>query len=382
VTAGSVRSAAGAATGAAARFIGDLDTPVALVDIARLEANLAAMAGVAREAGVAHRPHAKTHKTREVGERQLAHGAIGLTVAKIGEAEAMVDAGFTDLFIAYPLVGEAKLARLVALLDKARLRFEVDTFEGAEAASVYLARRGQRVNVVVSVDGGAGRSGAATPEDAIRLAERVAAMPGLELVGVMNYGNAYGTSDPDEQAAIGRREGEVAVRIATAIRRLGLRADVVTVGSTPTARHAVQVKGVTELRSGVYAFQDLKQVSLGPATLADCALTVMATVVSHARPDRYVLDAGIKALAGEDYGWGTWGRPLDRPDLAITRATEEHGVIELPDGAADPGWRIGERVRIIPNHACGATNMHDELVAIDGERVVEHWPVIGRGKFR
>lgn len=365
-----------------ARYIGDLDTPVALVDTARLESNLAAMAAVARDAGVAHRPHAKTHKTRQIAERQLAHGAIGLTVAKLGEAEVMVDAGFLDLFVAYPLVGEAKLTRLIALLDRARLRFEVDTLDGASAASGFLARHGRRVEVVVSLDGGAGRSGAASPEDAIALAERVAEMPGLDLVGVMNYGNAYGTSDPLEQAAIGRREGEDAVGIAEALRARGLRVDVVTVGSTPTARHAVQVPGVTELRSGVYAFQDLKQVSLGPATLDDCALTVLATVVSHARPDRYVLDAGIKALAGEDYGWGTFGRPLDRPDLVINRATEEHGIIDLAPGAADPGWRIGDRVRIIPNHACGATNMHDELVAIDGERVLERWPVIGRGRFR
>lgn len=362
--------------------IGDLDTPVALVDLGRLEANLAAMAAVARDAGVAQRPHAKTHKTREIGERQLAHGAIGLTVAKLGEAEVMVAAGFDDLFVAYPLVGERKLARFLALQERARVRFEIDTLEGAASASAILAAQGRRAEVVVSVDGGAGRSGAATPDAAIDLAEQVAGLPGLDLVGVMNYGNAYGTSDPVEQAAIGRREGEVAVGIAHALRARGVAVEVVTVGSTPTARHAVTIPGVTELRAGVYAFQDLKQVSLGPATLDDCALTVLATVVSHARPDRYVLDAGIKALAGEDYGWGTWGRPMDRPDLAITRATEEHGIIELPPGASDPRWPIGTQLRIIPNHACGATNMHDEIVAVDGEQVVERWRVIGRGRVR
>ncbi len=376
------QGASAARQSATGRYLGDLDTPVALVDVARLEANLAAMAAVARDAGVVHRPHAKTHKTREVAERQVAHGAVGLTVAKLGEAEAMADAGFDDLFVAYPLVGDAKLQRLVRLMDRAQVRFEVDTFDAAAAASAFLAERGRRADVVVSLDGGAGRSGTASPDAAVELAERVADLPGLELVGVMNYGNAYGTTDPERQAAIGRREGEDAIAIARSMRDRGLRADVVTVGSTPTARHAVKVPGVTELRAGVYAFQDLKQVSLGPATLDDCALTVMATVVSHARADRYVLDAGIKALAGEDYGWGTWGRPLTRPDLAIVRATEEHGVIELPAGAPDPGWRIGERVRIIPNHACGAVNMHDELVAVDGERVVERWPVIGRGRFR
>ncbi len=360
----------------------DLDTPVALVDLARLEANLAEMAAVARDAGVAHRPHAKTHKTREVAERQMAHGAVGLTVAKLGEAEVMADAGFDDLFIAYPLVGDAKLERLIALQDRAAVRFEIDSIAAAEAASAFLAARGRVVDVVVSVDGGAGRSGTATPEDAVTVAERVAELPGLRLVGVMNYGNAYGTGDPVEQERIGRAEGTLAVGLADEFRARGLNADVVTVGSTPTARHVVKIPGVTEMRAGVYAFLDLKQVSLGAGVLDGCALTVLATVVSHARPDRYVLDAGIKALAGEDYGWGTWGRPQDRPDLAIIRATEEHGVIELPPGAADPGWRIGEKVRVIPNHACGAVNMQDELVAVDGEQVVERWPVIGRGKVR
>jgi D-serine deaminase-like pyridoxal phosphate-dependent protein len=366
----------------AARRIGDLDTPVALVDVQRLERNLTAMAARAAAAGVAHRPHAKTHKTREVAERQLAHGARGLTVAKVGEAEAMVEAGFDDLFIAYPLVGEAKLARVLALLDRARVRFEVDSREAADDASAFFARHGSRVDVVVSIDGGAGRSGTATVEDAIALGEYVACLPGLRLRGVMNYGNAYGTSDPDEQRAIGHREGALALEVADGLRERGVESDLVTVGSTPTARHVLEVPGITELRAGVYAFLDLKQVSLGAGTREDCALTILATVVSHARPDRYVLDAGLKAVAGEDYGWGTWGRPLDRPDLAIIRATEEHGIIELPPGAADPRWRIGEKVRIVPNHACGTVNMHDELVAVDGEQVVERWRVIARGRVR
>jgi D-serine deaminase-like pyridoxal phosphate-dependent protein len=365
-----------------ARGLHDLDTPVAVVDVARLEANLAAMASLAAATGVAHRPHAKTHKTREVAERQRAHGAVGLTVAKIGEAEAMVEAGFEDVFIAYPLVGETKLAHVLAFLDRAKIRFEVDSLVSAEAASAFFARHGERVDVVVSFDGGAGRSGTATIGDAVALGERVADLRGLRLAGVMNYGNAYATGDPDEQRAIGLREGEDALEIAAGLRARGIASEVVTVGSTPTARHVVDVPGITEIRAGVYAFLDLKQVSLQSGTLDDCALTILSTVVSHARPDRYVLDAGLKTLAGEDYGWGTWGRPLDRPDLAITRATEEHGIVELPPGAADPGWRIGDKVRIVPNHACGAVNMHDELVAVDGEQVLERWQVVGRGRVR
>jgi D-serine deaminase-like pyridoxal phosphate-dependent protein len=364
------------------RRVGDLDTPVAVVEVRRLETNLARMAALAGSHRIAHRPHAKTHKTREIAERQRAHGATGLTVAKVGEAEAFAAAGFDDLFIAYPLVGRRKYERLLPLLEVARIRFEVDSFEGAEMASRFFADRGLRVEVVVSVDGGAGRSGVASVASAVRLGQQVADLPGLELVGVMSYGNAYSTGDPAEQRTIGLGEGAYAVEVAAAFRSLGLPTRVVTVGSTPTVRHVVEVDGITEIRAGNYVFYDLKQVSLAAAALEDCSLTVIATVVSHARPGRYIVDAGLKALAGEDYGWGTWGRIQDRPELAITRATEEHGIIDLPPGAEDPRWLIGQHVRIIPNHACGTVNMHDVLAVVDGDDVIDWWPVIGRGRFR
>lgn len=355
-----------------------LDTPVPLVDVDRLECNLAAMAELARRHGVLQRPHTKTHKTAEVAERQVAHGASGLAVAKVGEAEAMVAAGFDDLLIAYPVIGEQKYRRVLALLDRARIRFAIDSAAGAEAAGAFFAAHATQIDVLIEHDGGAGRSGVQSVEEALALADRIADETALRLVGVMSYANAYGTADPAEQAAIGTREGAEALAVARAI---GAE-EVVSVGSTPTARHVVAVDGVTELRAGVYAFNDLKQCSLGVATLDQCALTVLASVVSHPRPERYVLDAGIKALAGEDYGWGTYGRVLERPDLVLTRATEEHGIVTLPDDAEDPRWAIGTRVRIVPDHACGCVNMHDALTAVQGEQVVEHWPVIGRGRVR
>ena len=367
---------------ATARWIGDLDTPVALVDVGRLERNLRGMAQVAAASPSARlRPHTKTHKTREIARRQLDLGAAGLTVAKVGEAEAMVGAGFDDLYIAYPLVGEAKYERLLPLMDRARIRYDVESVAAAEEASAFFHGRGRTVDVVLEMDS-AGRSGLMDPVDAVRVAGRIGELRGLRLVGVMNYGNAYGTSDPDEQRRIGEEEGRFAVEIAERLRAAGHRIEVVTVGSTPTARHAARVDGVTELRPGVYAFLDLKQVSLGPWSLDECALTVLATVVSHARPDKYVIDGGLKTFAGENYDWGTYGRFLDAPDVLVTRATEEHGIVLLPEGVADPGWKIGEKVRVIVNHACGATNMHDWLYAVDGERIVDRWQVIGRGRIR
>jgi D-serine deaminase-like pyridoxal phosphate-dependent protein len=159
-------------------------------------------------------------------------------------------------------------------------------------------------------------------------------------------------------------------------------ARIVTVGCTPTSPYSAEHPEVTEVRAGVYAYYDCKQVSLGAATLDDCALTVLSTVVSNPAPRRYILDAGMKALAGEDYGWGTHGRLLEHPDVIITRAAEEHGIINLLEGVADPGLRVGDRVRIVPNHACGCSNMHDRVMAVDGERVLEIWPVIGRGRVQ
>jgi D-serine deaminase-like pyridoxal phosphate-dependent protein len=362
--------------------IGELDTPVPLVDVDRLESNLSTMAAITRRHGVAHRPHTKTHKTREIAQRQVAHGAAGITVAKVGEAEVMVEAGFDDIFIAYPLIGEAKYRRLVELMDRARVRFAVDSVAGVERAGAFFAQRGVSAQVLVEFDGGAGRSGTQTADDALEVARAVDANRGLELRGVMSYGNAYATTDLDEQAAIGEREGVDAVAVATVLRSAGLRCDVVSLGSTPTARHAAKVSGVTEIRAGVYAFHDLKQVSLGVATYDDCALTVLATVVSHPRPDRYVLDAGIKTLAGEEYGWGTYGRILGNPDVVLTGATEEHGIVTLPPDVIDPAWSIGDRVRVIPDHACGCANMHDRLMAVQGDDVVDEWSVIGRGKVQ
>lgn len=367
---------------ATARWIGDLDTPVALVDVNRLEANLRGMAAVAAAGPTARlRPHTKTHKTREVAQRQLDHGAVGLTVAKVGEAEAMVNAGFDDIYIAYPLVGDTKYRRLLPLLDRAQIRFDVESVAAAVDASRFFAAHGRVVDVVLEMDS-AGRSGLMDPDDALGVAARISELPGLTLVGVMNYGNAYGTSDLDEQRRIGEEEGRFAVEMANRLCAAGHRVDVVTVGSTPTARHAARVNGVTELRPGVYAFLDLKQVSLGPWSLDECALTVLATVVSHARPNKYVIDGGLKTFAGENYDWGTYGRFLDRPDIVVTRATEEHGIVVLPEGVEDPGWKIGEKVRVIVNHACGTANMHEQLFAVDGERVVDRWEVIGRGRIR
>ncbi|CAN5723363.1 D-TA family PLP-dependent enzyme [soil metagenome] len=362
-------------------LIGDLDTPVALVDVDVLEANLARMAERVAGTPVTHRPHSKTHKTRQVAERQRVHGARGFTVAKLGEAEAMAEAGFDDLLVAYPLVGRIKLERLLRLLDRAAVRFTIDSLDGAQGASAVLGPAGATVEVLIELDAGIGRTGVPELEDAVALAERVDALPGLRVAGVLCFAAGYVEGEARRREA-GTAEGRRVAEAAAALRRAGHAAVIASCGSTPTSPFAALVEGVTEVRAGNYVFHDRMQVRLGVARPTECALTILATVVSRPRERRYVVDAGLKALAGEDYGWGTYGELLDHPGVQVSFANEEHGVIVLPEDVADPDLGVGDRVRIVPDHACGAVNMHDELVAIEGERVIETWPLISRGRLR
>ena len=361
-------------------YLADLDTPVPVVEVSRLEANIARMAARVGATAARQRPHIKTHKTAQVAGAQIRAGADGLTVAKLGEAEAFVDAGFEDLFIAYPLVGEAKLHRLAALMRRARVSSTVDSLEAARATSDVMVAAGLTADLVMEVEAGSGRTGVPV-EDVPDLGDRIGELPGVRLMGVMAFAPGY-VSGTDAQREMGLREGALAVGMASVLRTAGHPITFVSAGCTPTSPWAAQVPGVTNVRAGNYVFHDRKQVAMGVATFDDCALTILATVVSRPAPRRYVLDAGIKTFAGEDYGWGTYGQLLDRPDVVVSWAAEEHGVIDLAPEVADPGLRVGDRVRVVPNHACGVPNMHDQLVAVDGERVVDTWPVIARGRVR
>jgi D-serine deaminase-like pyridoxal phosphate-dependent protein len=240
------------------------------------------------------------------------------------------------------------------------------------------------VDVLVKVDVGFHRCGIdPDPRTAVAFVKAVAALPGVNFRGLLSHaGHAYHAASEKDLQAIAEYEARSLHAIAIGAREEGVQVDELSAGATPTARYSLQQDWITEYRAGNYVYFDRTQVGLRAATLEDCALTVLATVVSHPTPRRYVLDAGIKALAGEDYGWGTYGRLLEHPDVVLTRATEEHGVIELPDDVADPRLRVGDVVRIVPDHACGTANMQDVLVAVDGERVVDVWPVIARGRVR
>lgn len=357
----------------------DLDTPALLVDYKRMQRNIASMQAMCDENGVALRPHTKTHKSPAVARLQVATGARGITVAKVGEAEVMVEAGFDDLFIAYPLVGESKYRRLLPLLERARIAVAADSMEGVEMLSAFFGPRGVLIPVLVEIDTGFRRTGVPNAETAISLAQAIDRAPGLTFEGLMEFsGHSYAACSEEERRLVGHSEAAPLLEASERLYAMGLPVKVISTGSTPSMPFVAETPGVTEVRPGVYVFGDLKQAELGTLQRDECALTVLATVVSTPAPGRYILDSGTKALSSDHYATWTYGELKDYPGAVINRASEEHGIIE---GVSLP-LRVGDRVEVIPNHACATCNMHDEFYLVEGETVLDVWPVPGRGKFR
>ncbi len=358
--------------------LNDLPTPAVLIDLDVLERNVQRMAEDARAKGVRLRPHAKTHKVLEVGRLQLRAGAAGLTLAKTSEAEVFAAAGFEDIFLGYPVVGADKARRLLALAERVRILVGVDSVEGARTLSDVFAAAGRRLEVRLKIDSGLHRVGV-LPEQAVGMGRAVAGLPGLRLTGVFTHGGqSYGETSREGVAAVGHHEGATMAAVADALREAGLPVEEVSVGSTPTARHAMGMRGVTECRPGTYVYNDASQVSLGVCGLEDCAISVLATVVSAPAPDRAVIDAGSKSLSNDPLRPRADGHGWIRGRRArVARLSEEHGVLAVEEGER---FRVGERVRVLPNHACVVSNLFDRVVAHRGESIEEEWRVAARGR--
>ncbi len=355
----------------------DLDTPTLLVDLDILERNISAMANVARLGGKLLRPHTKTHKTPEIARMQLAAGAHGLTVAKLGEAKVFADAGLDDLFIANQIVGPLKVERLVSLAERARVTVAIDSIDAAAPIAEAAAKRGLKIRTRIEVDTGLGRAGARSTEEALSIAQFAADHAGLELDGIFTHeGHLYKAADAGESARLAAKQMR---SLAAQLGRAGIPCRTVSMGSTPGAPLIASEPEVTELRPGVYVFNDRTQLRLGAPREA-CALTVLATVTSVRPDERAIVDAGTKSLASDcSFEDRTFGEVVGRPDLSFVGASEEHGHLLFQDGAA---IRVGDRLRILPNHACTCVNMHDTLTAFRGETVEATWAIAGRGKIR
>jgi D-serine deaminase-like pyridoxal phosphate-dependent protein len=363
--------------------LADLDTPSLVIDLDVMARNIEEMAAVARAAGVRLRPHTKSHKSPEIARMQLDAGAIGVTVAKLGEAEVMVDAEIDDVLIAYPLVGERKLARLRALMDRARIRTTTDSVEVAEGLGTVGRDVGRDVELLIEVDTGLHRVGRAPGGPTVELVKEVAGVPGVEVVGLLTHaGHAYRSANAEELRVAAEREVLDLVETAAACAAAGIDLREISVGSTPTARIGALVPGVTEIRPGTYVFNDVQQMRLGVATEGTCAARVLATVVAHPTPDRFVVDAGTKAFTSDGADGPLFpgrGVVLGRPELRLDFMSEEHGV---GSRTGEDDVRIGERVEVIPLHVCSCVNMFDTAYGVHDGSVEREIAIEARGRMR
>ena len=359
--------------------IAELETPALLVDLDRMEANLDRGAAYARQHGLALRPHIKTHKSPFLAGEQLRRGAVGVTCATPFEAEVMSEVT-DDVLVMYPPVGAQRAARMAQLAQRVRLTVALDSEQAARDLSQAAVDAGSTVRVLVELDAGMHRVGVQTAGDAVALARRVAALPGLELSGIAFYPGHVRAHVKEHAAQL----AELSRFVADAKRefeRAGLALSVISAGSTPTLWRTHEIEGVTEMRPGTYIFNDRTTAEIGACAPEDCALTVLATVVSNAVPGQAVIDAGAKALGREPIrgsaGEG-FGSVLGDPSVVVKSMSEEHGILDLSRSTWRP--RVGERVRVVPNHVCIVVHLADVVYGAREGAVVSSWPVAARGR--
>jgi len=353
-----------------ARIAREYGTPCAVIDMDKVERNIARIQAQCDAAGVANRPHIKTHKSPDLAKLQIEAGAHGITCQKIGEAEIMADAGIADILISYNLIGEEKMARLAALQAKADMTVAADNPVVIAGLPQAAKQSGRTLSVVVECDTGRKRAGVETPAEAIQLARQIAASQGLRFAGFMLYPTETGWDEAQrfyDEALAG-------------VRAEGLDATIVSTGGSPNLKNLGKLKGGTEHRFGTYIYNDRMQVAAESATWDDCALHIYSTVVSRAAPERGILDAGSKTLTTDTGGLEGHGLILEHPEAKIARFAEEHGFLDLSRSNTRPN--VGDVVRIVPNHVCVVVNMMDEVVMVRGEEILGTLPVAARGKLR
>lgn len=359
-----------------------LDTPTLLLDKEIVLENIFQMSEFAKKNNVNLRPHIKTHKSVEIAKLQSEHGAIGITTAKLEEAEVMAGAGIKDILVAYPVSSPAKIERIIGLLDQGvDLKVTVDNLEQVKLLQKALEKTRHMLEVWIKVNSGLNRCGVEPGEGAVKLAQAILLLSRLRIGGIFTHaGHSYGANGQEELERIALAEADAVIKSAEACEKAGIPILVRSVGSTPTYQISGLVDGITEVRPGNAVFFDSIQVGLGVAERTECALTVLASVVG-VYDGRVVLDTGSKTLCLDKGAHGLdsvkgYGYVVDHPELTIERLSEEHGVAVFEGSCV---LRLNDKVRIIPNHACTVSNMFDEYVVVEGEDVVDRWKVDARG---
>lgn len=359
-----------------------LRTPAVLIDKTTVIRNLDRMQAAANANGIRLRPHTKTHKSPSIARWQIDRGAVGICCAKLGEAEVFADAGFTDIRLPYP-INPSNADRVIALLDRTRLSFIVDHPDVAKQWSDAMTRAGRSVDILVKIDVGFHRCGIdPDSRDTLNIITSVASLKGLNFRGLLSHaGQAYHAHSEDELKTMATAEARTMGDLAERCRKAGIAVEEVSAGATPPSRFSIAHKEFTEYRPGNYAYFDRTQAALGAASLDDCALTVLATVVSKPAKDRVVFDSGSKTLTNDGArGFSPapgFGHVIGQDNLVIERLSEEHATVKV---TGTTQLEPGDRVRIVPNHSCVVSNLVDEAWLVDGN-TVERLPIAARGRI-
>ncbi|MBV6432451.1 MAG: D-threonine aldolase [Bryobacteraceae bacterium] len=363
--------------------ISELETPAILIDLDIMERNLKRVADYARANGLTVKPHTKTHKIPALARRQMDLGAAGVTVAKVGEAEVMLEANPPEIFVAYPVIGRHKMERLIAVARKTRVNVGLDSIYAARQLSDAARAAQASLGVLAEVDAGMGRVGVSPGEELIALGRQIASLPWLELQGITFYPGHIQTTG-DETFRTQMEELAALVQAITADwKRAGLPLNIVSGGSTPSLFHSHLIHGMTEIRPGTYIFNDRNTWAIGACSREDCAASILTTVVSTARPGQIIVDGGTKTFSSDRYAGSpeaSFGYIVEAPEAVLCKMNEEHGYIDVR--GSETGLSVGDRVRIIPNHICAAMNLHEQVYGIRGSEVIETWRVAGRGKLQ
>jgi D-serine deaminase-like pyridoxal phosphate-dependent protein len=349
-------------------LLNDLETPVPVVDIEIARRNILRLQRYCDSHGFKLRPHVKTHKLPFFAHEQCKAGATGITVQKIGEAEVMAQTGITDILLAYNVLGAAKAERVAHLTHFARISVAIDNESALKSLASAASRYGRPIGILIEFESGGNRQGVQTPEEALTLAKTAVQQPMIEFKGLMTYPTTEKTAEFLQSAL-------------PLFKRAGIEVPVISGGGTPRVYQTHQLALVNEIRAGTYIYNDRMMVAAKAANLEECAVTVLATVVSRPTGERAVIDAGSKTLSSDLLSPGQgdgYGLLPDYPEATITRLNEEHGIVDLGRSAGKP--EVGERVKIIPNHVCAVTNLHDQIYLHRDGHIIAHLPVYLRGK--
>lgn len=367
-----------------------IDTPNLVVDLSRLKTNLTAMTAFGRERGIEIAPHFKTHRTPQIARLQIEAGSETLCIAKLGEAEVLRAEGISSFVMAYAIVGEQKFARAKSLMRTSRLMLSVEDIGVARALGASMEADGLVADVLIIVDVGFHREGI-DPANVPDLAAVIRDEPGLRLRGLLTHeGHAMSAPDDDGLTQLSRESGDLLVKLANDLRESGHEIDVISAGSSGTALRIGEVEGVSQLRPGIYPFNDMGQVVRGTATLSTSAARVVSTVIAHAAPDRALIDAGSKSLgqdllsiwSGGGSGAGDHGLLVDLPGWSLHSVSEEHGWLRWTGDGPPTELAIGRQVQVLPNHICSAFHVLGESVIVDHGEYVATWKSTARGESR